>query len=95
MDSARPGGGGPGESGTAKTSTNREVPEPVHALFQRRVEGDDALLELAGLRFAQAGLAAEVYAGTPGELEHVLRFLPPHPYLPVVHLNRGTPAGSP
>jgi hypothetical protein len=89
MDSARPGGGGLGESGTAKTSTNREVPELVHALFQRRVEGDDALLELAGLRFAQAGLAAEVYAGTPGELEHVLRFVPPHPHLPVVHLNRG------
>ena len=89
MDRVRLGGGGPGEPGTAKTSTNREVPEPVHALFQRRVPGDDALLELAGLRFAQAGLAAEVYADTPGELEHVLRFTPPNPYLPVVHLNRG------
>jgi len=86
MDSARLGGGGLGEPGTAKTSTNREVPESVHALFQRRVEGDDALLELAGLRFAQAGLAAEVYADTPSELEHVLRFLPPHRHLPVVHL---------
>jgi hypothetical protein len=61
---------------------------PVHALFQRRVAGDDALLKLAGLRFAQMGLAAEVYADTPEELEHVLRFVPPHPYLPVVHLNR-------
>ena len=62
---------------------------PVHGLFQRRVAGDDALLELARLRFAQMGLAAEVYAGTPGELDHVLRFVPPHPYLPVVHLDRG------
>ena len=62
---------------------------PVHGLFQRRVAGDDALLELARLRFAQMGLAAEVYADTPGELDHVLRFVPPHPYLPVVHLNRG------
>ena len=35
------------------------------------------------------GLAAEVYADTPDELEHVLRFVPPHPYLPMVHLNRG------
>ncbi len=61
---------------------------PVHALFQRRVAGDDALLKLAGLRFAQTGLAAEVYADTPGELDHVLQFVPPHPYLPVVHLNR-------
>ena len=25
---------------------------------------------------------------TPDELEHVLQFVPPHPYLPVVHLNR-------
>ena len=62
---------------------------PVHGLFQRRVAGDDALLELAALRFAQMGLAAELYADTPGELEHVLRFVPPHPYRPTVHLNRG------
>jgi hypothetical protein len=52
------------------------------------VAGDDALLELAGLRFAQLGLAAEVYADSPDELEHVLRFVPAHRYLPVVHLNR-------
>lgn len=65
------------------------MPGPVHALFQRRVAGDDALLELAGLRFAQLGLGAEVYADTPQELEHVLRFVPPHPSLPMVHLNRG------
>ncbi len=61
---------------------------PVHGLFQQRVAGDDALLRLAGLRFAQMGLAAEVYAGTLDELEHVLPFVPPHPYLPVVHLDR-------
>ncbi len=68
---------------------DRGVLGPVYGLFQRRVAGDDALLELAGLRFAQMGLAAEVYADTPDELAHVLRFVPPHPYLPVVHLNRG------
>jgi len=62
---------------------------PVHGLFQRRVAGDDALLELARLRFAQMGVAAEVYADSPEELEHLLRFVPPHPYRPVVHLNRG------
>jgi hypothetical protein len=66
-----------------------DIDVPVHGLFQRRVARDDALLELAGLRFAQMGLAAELYADTPGELEHVLRFVPPHLYLPVVHLNRG------
>ena len=66
-----------------------EVLGPVHGLFQRRVAGDDALLELAGLRFAQTGLGAEAYAGTLDELAHVLRFVPPHPYLPMVHLDRG------
>jgi hypothetical protein len=85
MDRARSYGRGRGELGTA----GRGVPAPVHALFQRRVAGDDALLELAALRFAQMGLAAELYADTPEELEHVLAFVPPHPYLPTVHLNRG------
>ena len=66
-----------------------EAPSRVHALFQQRVDGDDALLRLAGLRFAQMGTAAEVYADTPDHLEHVLRFVPPHPRLPMVHLNRG------
>jgi hypothetical protein len=89
MDRARPVDEGTGEFGTAETSTDQKMPGPVHALFQRRFAGDDALLKLAELRFAQMGLAAEVYAGTPEELEHVLRFVPPHPYLPVVHLNRG------
>jgi len=60
----------------------------VHALFQQRVDGDEALLRLAGLRFAQMGAAAEVYADTPDQLEHVLRFVPGHPRLPFVHLSR-------
>ena len=61
----------------------------VHALFQKRADGDDALLRLAGLRFAQMGMAAEVHANTPDQLETVLQFVPPHARLPVVHLNRG------
>jgi hypothetical protein len=61
---------------------------PLRALFQRRVDGDDALLELARLRFAQAGLAAEVYADTPEQLEEVLGFAPERPHRPVVHLSR-------
>jgi hypothetical protein len=68
---------------------DQEVLGPVRGLFQRRVAGDDALLELAALRFAQVGLAAEVYADTPDQLEHVLRFVPPHQSMPMVHLNRG------
>ena len=66
-------------------------PEPpaVRALFQQRVAGDDALLRLAQLRFAQAGLGAEVYADTTEQLEGVLGFAPSAPCLPVVHLHRG------
>ena len=71
------------------TNAEQEVLRHVHALFQRRVDGDDALLRLAGLRFAQMGTAAEVHAGTPDQLEHVLQFVPSHARLPVVHLNRG------
>jgi hypothetical protein len=89
MDHARPDGRDPGAPGPADTGTDGEVTEPLHALFQRRVAGDDALLELARLRFTQTGLAAELYADTPGELEHVLRFVPPHRHRPTVHLNRG------
>jgi len=62
---------------------------PLHALFQRRIDGDDALLRLARLRFEQAGLAAEVYAGSPTELDAVLGFAPDSPRLPMVHLSRG------
>ena len=80
---------GPGEAGTGRTVAGQLVPGYVHALFQQRVDGDDALLKLAGLRFAQMGAAAEVYADTPDQLEHVLQFVPSHPRLPVVHLNRG------
>ena len=61
----------------------------VHGLFQKRIDGDDALLQLARLRFAQAGLAAEVYANSVEELEWVLGFVGAHPHLPVVHLPRG------
>jgi hypothetical protein len=63
------------------------VLQPLRALFQKRVDGDDALLRLARLRFEQAGLAAEVYANSPDELEAVLAFVPPGPP-PTVHLSR-------
>jgi hypothetical protein len=75
---------------TAASSSTREggLLPSVHGLFQRRIEGDDALLRLARLRFAEAGLAAEVYADTPSQLESVLRFVPPESRPPMVHLNR-------
>lgn len=61
---------------------------PIRALFQQRIPGDEALLELAKLRFAQAGLAAEVYAESPDCLERILEFAPSQEYLPMVHLSR-------
>ena len=44
---------------------------------------------MAALRFRQEGLAAELYADTPEQLDRVLPYVPPHPRLPTVHLNRG------
>ena len=60
----------------------------VRALFQQRLSGDDALLRLAERRFREAAMPAEVYAENPDQLEHLLRFVPEHDTLPVVHLNR-------
>jgi hypothetical protein len=45
-------------------------------LFEKRIEGDDALMELARLRFQQAKMGAEMHAATPEELEGVMRFRP-------------------
>ncbi len=75
-----PGAGPPAGQGSG--------PRPIHALFQQRIAGDTALLRLAALRFAQAGLAAEAYADTTDQLDHLLNYVPPHPRLPIVHLNR-------
>src|SRR6478736_5112714 len=60
----------------------------VRGLFQRRIAGDEALLGLAALRFRQIGMAAELYAETPTDLERLLRFVPAADVLPTVHLDR-------
>ena len=58
------------------------------ALFEKRVDGDDALMELARMRFRQAGMGAEMHGGTADHLEWGMRFRPA-PELPVVvHLPR-------
>ena len=67
---------------------SRTPPLPVRGLFDQRIHGDHALLELARLRFGQSGLAAETYADSPSRLEWVLGFVAPHATLPVVHLSR-------
>jgi hypothetical protein len=61
----------------------------ILALFQKRVDGDDALMNLARLRFSQAQIGTELYAETPAELEYLLQFRP-YPEAPAaVHLQRG------
>ena len=70
---------------------NREMSSPnppILALFQKRIDGDDALLQLASLRFEEAGLGPEFYAESPDELEMLLRFKPTLEVPATVHLPR-------
>jgi len=57
-------------------------------LFEKRIDGDDALMELARLRFEQAGMGSEMHAGTPEELEKLMRFQPSSNAPGIVHLPR-------
>jgi hypothetical protein len=57
-------------------------------LFERRIEGDDALMELARLRFRQVHMGAEMHAATPEQLESVMRFRPAADLPVMVHLPR-------
>ena len=61
---------------------------PVLALFQKRIEGDDALLHLANMRFKEGGLGTEFYAEAPMELDFLLRFKPTPETPAAVHLSR-------
>jgi hypothetical protein len=67
-------------------------PRPIHpltlGLFEKRIEGDDYLLELARRRFQEAGMGAEMHAGTPEQLESALKFRPAPDAPLVVHLPR-------
>lgn len=60
----------------------------ILGLFQKRIDGDDALLRLAELRFREARMGAEYYAESAGELEWLLGFRPFHDAPVVVHLHR-------
>lgn len=58
------------------------------SLFQKRIDGDDALLQLARHRFKEAGLGMEVCTGSFDELQWLLGFKP-WPDTPVIiHLPR-------
>lgn len=57
-------------------------------LFEKRFEGDDCLMELARRKFQEAGMGAEVHAGTPEHLEWVMKFRPSEDAPVMVHLPR-------
>ncbi len=71
------------------------LPCKLLGLFEKRVAGDDSLLQLARLRFEQAGLAAEVHAGSPEQLDWILSFVPGSTSQPTVHLPRDFNFGDP
>ena len=60
----------------------------ILGLFQKRIDGDDALLELARLRFQEAGMSSELYADSLEELSWMLGFKPLPDAQVVVHLSR-------
>src|ERR1051326_4137584 len=57
-------------------------------LFEKRIEGDDCLLELARLRFHQGGMGAEMHAGSPDQLHGLCKFRPSEELPVVLHLPR-------
>lgn len=61
---------------------------PTLGLFEKRIGGDDCLMELARLRFRQAGMGTEIHAATPEQLEWDMQFRPSDDSPVVVHLAR-------
>jgi hypothetical protein len=57
-------------------------------LFERRFAGDDCLMRLANRRFSEAGMGAEMHAGTPEHLEWVMSFRSSSAAPVMVHLPR-------
>lgn len=59
-------------------------------LFEKRIEGDDSLMQLARLRFQQCGMGAEMYASSLEQLDWTMRFRAAGDAPVMVHLSRGT-----
>jgi len=57
-------------------------------LFEKRMPGDDCLLELARLRFREARMGTEIHAAAPEQLAWLLHFRPGKMPQVVVHLPR-------
>src|SRR5271155_5807365 len=54
------------------------MPEPklLAMMIKQGIEGDDALLRLAQMRFQEAGLGGELYPESPEEFQQQLTFRP-------------------
>jgi len=72
-----------------------QSPPLTLGLFEKRIEGDDSLMELARRRFHAAGMGAEMHAATPEQLEGVLQFRPAGDAPVVVHLARNLNLAEP
>ncbi|MBK6849558.1 MAG: hypothetical protein IPG96_19195 [Proteobacteria bacterium] len=66
-----------------------QVHPAVLGLFDKRLEGDDTLLQLARLRFERAGIGAEVYPGAPERLNDAVGQAPENAVTLHAHLPRG------
>ncbi len=60
----------------------------ILGLFQKRLAGDDALLELARLRFEEVAMDPEIHAGSPEDFLHQHSFRPENACTVVVHFPR-------
>ena len=73
-----------------RRAESRPVPKalfPIFGLFERQIEGDDALFALAQRRFRTIGMGAEFHGGDPERLEELWRFSPQERAM--IHLPRG------
>jgi hypothetical protein len=57
-------------------------------LFEKRIEGDDCLMELARRRFREAGMGGEMHSATPEALDSLMKFRPSEDTPIVLHLPR-------
>jgi hypothetical protein len=69
------------------TSTDSQKVKTL-GLFEKRIQGDDCLMQLAQRRFAEAGMGAEMHAAKPEQLDWSLKFKPGEKNPVVVHLPR-------
>jgi hypothetical protein len=58
-------------------------------LFEKRIQGDDCLRQLAQRRFGEAGMGAEMHAATPEQLDWSLKFRPGQKHIGICQKVRG------